>query len=59
LAPFCGVAMPALGGYLFTAYSYRMIGLVCLGSTVVACFPLVALAMGVEDPKTEPEPAVS
>jgi predicted MFS family arabinose efflux permease len=64
LAPLCSVALPALGGYLFTAYSGRMIGLVCVGTTVVACLPLVALAMGledmgVEDPKTELEPAVS
>jgi predicted MFS family arabinose efflux permease len=59
LAPFCAVALPALGGYLITAYSYRIIGLVCVGSTVVACLPLVALAMGLEDPKTGPEPAVS
>jgi MFS family permease len=57
LAPLCAVFLPALGGYLFTAYSSQMIGLVCVGSTVVACLPLVALAMGVEDPKTEPEPA--
>ena len=59
LAPFCAAFLPALGGYLITAYSYQMIGLVCVGSTVVACLPLVALAMGVEDPETEPEPAVS
>ena len=59
LAPFCAVALPALGGYLNTAYSYQIIGLVCVGSTVVACLPLVALAMGVEDPNAEPEPAVS
>ncbi len=59
MAPFCAIFLPALGAYLITAYSYQMIGLVCLGSTVVACFPLVALAMGVEDPKTVPEPAVS
>ncbi len=59
LAPFCSALLPAIGGYLVTAYSYQMIGLVCLGSTVVACLPLVALAMGLEDPKDEPEPAVS
>ena len=58
LAPFCAAILPALGAYLITAYSYRMIGLMCLGSTVVACLPLVALAMGVKDPKNEPEPAV-
>jgi predicted MFS family arabinose efflux permease len=59
LAPLCAVFLPALGGYLFAAYSSQMIGLVCLGSTVVACLPLVALAMGLKDPKDEPEPAVS
>ena len=64
LAPLCSVALPALGAYLITAYSYQMIGLVCVGTTVLACLPLVALAkgledMGVEDPETEPEPAVS
>ena len=59
LAPFCSALLPAIGGYLVTAYSYQMIGLVCLGSTVVACLPLVALAMGLKDPKDEPEPAVS
>jgi predicted MFS family arabinose efflux permease len=62
-APLCAVALPALGAYLFTAYSSQMIGLVCVGCTVVACLPLVALAMGVEDmgvedPENEPEPAV-
>ena len=59
LAPVCSALLPALGGYLITAYSYQMIGLVCVGSTVVACLPLVALAMGVKDPETVPEPAVS
>jgi predicted MFS family arabinose efflux permease len=59
LIPLSGIIMPALGGYLFTAYSCRMLGLVSLGFTVVACLPLVALAMGVEDPIIEPEPAVS
>jgi predicted MFS family arabinose efflux permease len=59
LAPFCSALLPAIGGYLVTAYSYQMIGLVCLGSTVVACLPLVALAMGLKDPIDEPEPAVS
>ena len=58
LAPFCTAFLPALGAYLITAYSYQMIGLVCAGTTVAACLPLVALAMGVEDPETEPEPAV-
>jgi predicted MFS family arabinose efflux permease len=59
MAPFCGIFLPALGAYLITTYSYQMFGLVCVGSTVVACLPLVALAMGLEDPKIEPEPAVS
>ncbi|MBT3258228.1 MAG: hypothetical protein HN366_17470, partial [Deltaproteobacteria bacterium] len=51
--------MPALGAYLITAYSYQIIGLLCFGSTVATCLPLVVLAMGVKDPKNEPEPAVS
>ena len=59
VTPFCAVFLPAFGAYLITAYSYRIIGLMCVGCTVVACLPLVALAMGVEDPKIEPEPAVS
>ena len=59
LAPFCSALLPAIGGYLVTAYSYQMIGLVCLGSTVVACLPLVSLAMGLKDSKDDPEPAVS
>ena len=58
LAPFCAAFLPALGAYLITAYSYQMVGLVCAGTTVAACLPLVALAMGVEDPESEPEPAV-
>ncbi len=56
LAPFCGMVMPALGAYLITAYSYKIIGLLCFGSTVLACLPLVVLAMGVKDRKTELEP---
>jgi predicted MFS family arabinose efflux permease len=59
VAPICAIFLPALGAYLITAYSYQLIGLMCVGCTVVACLPLVALAMGVEDPKDEPEPAVS
>ena len=51
--------MPALGAYLITAYSYQIIGLVCVGSTVVACHLVLVLAMGVEDPNTETEPAIS
>jgi predicted MFS family arabinose efflux permease len=58
-APICAIFLPALGAYLITAYSIRMIGLVCVGSTVAACVPLVALALMVEDPKNEPEPTVS
>jgi predicted MFS family arabinose efflux permease len=58
LAPVCSAFLPALGAYIIAAYSYPMIGLVCAGSTVVACLPLVTLAMGVKDPKTEQEPAV-
>ena len=59
VTPFCAIFLPAFGAYLITAYSYRMLGLMCVGCTVVACLPLVALAMGLEDPKTELEPAVS
>ncbi len=59
VTPFCAIFLPAFGAYLITAYSYRMLGLMCVGCTVVACLPLVALAMGLEDPKNEPEPAVS
>jgi predicted MFS family arabinose efflux permease len=59
VAPFCAMGMPALGAYLITAYSYQIIGLLCFGSTVATCLPLVVLAMGVKDPKNEPEPAVS
>ena len=55
LAPFCGMVMPALGAYLITAYSYKIIGLLCFGASVLACLPLVALAMGVKDRKTELE----
>jgi predicted MFS family arabinose efflux permease len=59
LAPFCGLSMPALGAYLITAYSYQMIGLLCVGATVLATLPLVALAMGVKDRITGPEPEVA
>ncbi|MCP4402624.1 MAG: MFS transporter [bacterium] len=56
LGPFCGMVMPALGAYIVTAYSYQIIGLLCVGCTVLACLPLVALAMGVKDRKTGLEP---
>ncbi len=56
LAPLCGFSMPALGAYLITAYSYKIVGLLCVGCTVLACLPLVVLAMGVKDRKTELQP---
>ena len=59
VTPFCAIFLPAFGAYLITAYSYKIIGLLCFGSTVATCLPLVVLAMGVEDPHTEPEPAIS